>query len=364
MFRTIKYLIAAITIGMILNCKEVSPSNSISMGPANETSEKINTPAGMVWIPGAVYERGASTTDKTARPDEKPRHKVAVDGFFMDITEVTNKQFKKFVEATDYVTVAERKIDWEEIKKQLPVGIEKPHDSLLQPGSLSFKCNAKEISDLTNYSQWWQWQLGVNWKHPYGKGSSIKEMDNYPVVHIAYEDALAYCKWANRRLPTEAEWELAARAGQDNLVYTWGNDPKLLNTMANTWQGIFPTLNTKRDGYEKVAPVKSFKPNAYGIYDMTGNVWEFTQDWYDYNYYTKLAQEIEVKNNPRGPNKSYNPVNPYAEEKTIRGGSFLCHDTYCSSYRVSARMATSIDTGAEHLGFRTVATPDMIGNSK
>ncbi|WP_347925532.1 formylglycine-generating enzyme family protein [Pontimicrobium sp. SW4] len=315
--------------------------------------QKKQPSLGMVWIPSGTYIRGANPSDYFARKDEEPRHKVDIDGFYMDEHEVTNAQFKQFVDATGYVTTAEKKIQWEEMKKQLPYGTPKPHDSLLQAGSLSFHCKHSQIANLNDYSQWWEWKIGANWKHPEGKGSSIKGKENYPVVHISYDDALAYCKWLGRRLPTEAEWEYAARGGLKDAIFTWGNDVEFLSDNANTWQGVFPTSNTKEDGFERSAPVKSYPPNNYGLYDMAGNVWEWTQDWYDYNYYKSLDKNSS-NNNPTGPNKPWNPNNSYSKEKVIRGGSFLCHDSYCASYRVSARMATSFDTGLEHLGFRTV----------
>ena len=310
-------------------------------------------PEGMVWISGGIYERGAIEGDKFTREDEKPKHAVKVSGFWMDITEVTNKKYKQFVYETGYVTLAERNLDWQEMKKQLPVNTPKPPDSILKPGSLSFHCKHHQVNNLEDNTQWWEWKIGANWKYPQGKGSHIESKDNDPVVHIAYEDAQAYCKWIGRRLPTEAEWEYAARGGLKNKIFPWGDDDKLLFKNANTWQGVFPVNNTKKDGFEKSAPVKSYPPNGYGLYDMAGNVWEWTQDWYDNNYY-KLLSKSKLNEDPLGPEK---PNNPNVQEKSIRGGSFLCHDSYCASYRVSARMAASTDTGLEHLGFRTVFTP-------
>ncbi|MFD0861408.1 formylglycine-generating enzyme family protein [Sungkyunkwania multivorans] len=343
------------------NNKEEVPSPKNAHGKRNV---EMGTPEGMVWIPGGEYYRGAVEGDSSARNDEKPRHAVKVDGFFMDVTEVTNRQFQQFVDATGYITTAEREVDWEELKKQLPAGTPKPPDSLLKPGSLSFKCAHHAVNNLNDYSQWWQWKIGASWRHPEGKGSSIEGKENYPVVHISYDDASAYCKWANRRLPTEAEWEFAARGGTKDAIFTWGNDASLLTQNANTWQGVFPTRNTKEDGYERAAPVKSYPSNAYGLYDMTGNVWEWTQDWYSYDHYKALTGRQPI-DNPKGPEKPKNRTNPLAKEKVIRGGSFLCHDSYCASYRISARMATSYDTGSEHLGFRTVTTVDLIThNSK
>jgi formylglycine-generating enzyme len=307
-------------------------------------------PKGMVWIPPGSYLMGAVPQDKQAREDEKPQHPVSLKGFWIDETEVTNAQFQEFINQTHYITTAEKKVNWAELKKQVPEGTPKPHDSLLEPGSISFHCCKKDITNLDDISQWWQWNTGANWKNPQGKNSTIKGKENYPVVHLSYDDALAYCQWAGKRLPTEAEWEYAARGQQQNVIFSWGNNPEKLNQQANTWQGTFPNVNTKEDGYEGASPVKSFPPNAFGLYDMAGNVWEWTSDWYDVTYY----ENPNNSNNPQGPNKTNNPNNPYSQEKAIRGGSFLCHESYCASYRVSARMATSLDSGQEHLGFRTV----------
>ncbi len=340
----VKYIVIIFSVFfVILACKR-----------QHENEEVLRSaPEGMIWIPAGTYIRGALDNDEFARADEKPRHTVSVDGFWMDITEVTNAQFKQFVKETGYITTAEKKVDWEELKKQLPEGVEKPHDSILQPGSLSFQCEKHEVTNLYDYSQWWEWRIGANWRHPEGIESTIEGKDDYPVVHISFDDAMAYCKWANRRLPSEAEWEYAARGGLEEAIFPWGNENALLSANANTWQGVFPTTNTKEDGYERLAPVKSYAPNGYRLYDMAGNVWEWTQDWYDFEHY-KSFETNRTYNNPLGPKKSRNPNNPYAYEKVIRGGSFLCHDSYCASYRVSARMATSYDTGLEHLGFRTV----------
>ena len=327
-----------------------------------EKPDGVKTPVGMVWIPGGEFEQGAVPQDKMAMDHEKPSHKVAVDGFFMDITEVTNAQFAKFANATGYKTVAEREIDWEEMKKQVPEGTPKPHDSILQPGSLTFKKTKSTLPNLYDFSQWWKWTIGANWKRPNGPGSSIKGLDDYPVVQIAYEDALAYCNWAGRRLPTEAEWEYAASGGKEGTTYFWGDDRSQLAKSANSWEGEFPVKNTKVDGFERRAPVKSYIPNGYGLYDMAGNVWEWTNDWYNTNYYKDLAAIGSISKNPTGATIAYNPQSPYAKEKIIKGGSFLCSDSYCASYRLSARMASSMDSSAEHTGFRTVATLEMVEN--
>jgi formylglycine-generating enzyme len=306
--------------------------------------------AGMVLIPGGVFDMGGDNNQ--AEPDELPKHRVQVSPFYMDITEVTNAQFKKFVDATGYITTAEKKPDWEELKKSVPPGTPKPPDSLLVAASLVFKQSSSPVN-LTDYNQWWSWVKGASWKHPQGPGSDIAGKENYPVVHISWDDAMAYCKWTGKRLPTEAEWEFAARGGLTNNIYPWGNEhvnagkPK-----TNSWEGKFPYLNNKTDGFVLSAPVKSFAPNRYGLFDMAGNVWEWCSDLYHYDYYKQLEGNMVV--NPQGPSQSYDPQEPMTEKRSLRGGSFLCNDSYCSGYRVARRMKSSHDTGLEHTGFRCV----------
>ena len=336
---------------IILSCKSSE----------NEIQKLIEAPKGMVWVEGKTYVKGAKNNDIYAMNREKPSHEVYIDGFFIDATEITNNQFKKFVDETAYITIAEREIDWEEMKKSLPFGTPKPHDSILQPGSLIFNDQIKTVENMENYFQWWKWQKGANWKAPKGPGSNIENKGDFPVVHIAYEDAIAYCDWANRRLPTEAEWESAAQGNYKNAVFPWGNELDLLNSNANTWQGNFPIKNESKDGFEMIAPVKSFPPNSIGIFDMIGNVWEITDDLFNINYYSELSTESKLKN-IKGASTCYNPSNPYEKQYVMKGGSFLCHDSYCASYRISARMGVSIDSGSDHTGFRTVVTPDMLLN--
>jgi sulfatase modifying factor 1 len=321
----------------------------------------IKIPQGMIWVEGKTFLQGAKDSDKYAMLREKPAHKVTVDGFYIDITEVTNKQFKKFIDATKYITVAERKIDWEEMKTQLPANTPKPHDSILQPGSLIFNKNVNAVVNMNNYGQWWAWKIGANWKHPEGPGSTINGKDNFPVVHIALEDAVTYCKWANRRLPTEAEWEAAAQGTNSNAIFTWGNDTTILDSNANTWQGVFPTKNESKDGFEFISPVKSYPANSIGLYDMAGNVWEITSDLFNVNYYNELDISKPILN-PKGAKKSYSRNNPYQTEHIIKGGSFLCHVSYCASFRISAKMGVAIDSGSDHVGFRTVATKEMVSS--
>lgn len=358
-----KQVLGILTLFLFFNCKQAPKQEELSNSTPSEPTETqislitelpkgVETPEGMVWIPGGTFMQGAVPHDAMAMHHEKPGHNVAVDGFFMDITEVTNAQFYKFVSATGYRTLAEREIDWEEMKKQLPEGTPKPHDSIMQPGSLVFKEGV--VANLQDYSQWWKWTLGANWKHPNGPGSSIVGKDNEPVVHIAFEDALAYCEWSGKRLPTEAEWEYAARGTNTTGIHYWGDKTDSLAANANTWTGEFPRSNDRADGYTRRAPVKSYPPNGYGIYDMAGNVWEWTNDWYNSNYYAEQAAKKQTQYNPKGATKAFNRANPYAVERVIKGGSFLCSASYCASYRVSARMATTLDSSLEHLGFRTV----------
>lgn len=325
----------------------------------NDENKEIKPPEGMVWVPNKSFLMGAKEGDKFAMMREKPAHEVEVDGFFIDIHEVTNKQFKAFVEATKYITVAERPIDWDEIKNDLPPNTPKPADSILQPGSLIFNKNAGKVVSMDNYSQWWTWKIGANWKQPEGPGSSIEGKDNYPVVHVGYEDALAYCKWANRRLPTEAEWEAAAQGKNTDFTFTWGNNKNDLYANANTWQGQFPTKNISEDGFEYISPIKSYPANSLGIFDMAGNVWEMTSDLFNVNYYQTLNTN-EVLKNPTGAETSYSPSNPYQLEYVMKGGSFLCHESYCASFRISARMGMEPSSSSDHIGFRTVSTKEML----
>ena len=326
-----------------------------------DKSISFETPNGMVWVEGKSYTKGAKQNDHYAMMREKPSHEVYIDGFYIDVTEVTNNQFQKFINETGYLTIAEREIDWDEMKKSLPAGTPKPHDSILQPGSLIFNDKLKKVDNMNNYFQWWRWQIGANWRSPKGPGSNIENKGNYPVVHIAYEDAKAYCEWANRRLPTEAEWESAAQGNYKNAVFPWGDETNLLDSNANTWQGNFPVKNESIDGYEMIAPVKSFPANSIGIFDMVGNVWEITDDLFNVNYYSEISTETELKN-LKGASSCYNPSNPYEIQYVMKGGSFLCHDSYCASYRISARMGVSVSSGSDHTGFRTVATTEMLLN--
>lgn len=377
MVQHLKILGIVLLLGALIQCKDKKEGTPMVNGNERtdettragelapvliERPQDIPTPKGMVWIPGGEFIQGAVSHDTIAMNHEKPAHKVRLDGFFMDITEVTNAQFSQFVKETGYLTLAERAIDWEEMKHQLPEGTPKPHDSILQPGSLVFKKTQASVANIHDFSQWWFWTVGANWKQPNGPGSSIQGKDDDPVVHVSYEDAEAYCRWAGRRLPTEAEWERAARGEKETGIYFWGDDASVLSQMANTWEGEFPLENTQEDGFERRAKVKSYPPNDFGLYDMAGNVWEWTSDWYHIDYYKELKESNTVAVNPKGAAVPYNPNMPYAQEKVMKGGSFLCSDSYCASYRISSRMATSLDSALEHLGFRTVATVDMVSD--
>jgi formylglycine-generating enzyme len=335
-----------------LCCESNLPARFAHVANNSDVKPQSNqSHAGMIWVAAGTFMMGGD--NKQAAADEYPKHKVSVNGFWIDATEVTNAAFAKFVKATGYITTAERKPDWNELKKQLPPGTPKPDDSLLVAASLVFKQPGRAVP-LNDYAQWWVWKKGADWRHPHGPGSNIKGKENYPVVHVSWFDAVAYCKWAGKRLPTEAEWEWAARGGLKNNIYPWGNEPvDTGQPKANTWQGSFPNVNTIKDKFFYTAPVASFKPNGYGLYDMAGNVWEWCADYYNNKYYATISNPNGVSD-PKGPAISYDPDEPYAKKRVIRGGSFLCNDSYCSGYRVARRMKSTEDSGMEHLGFRCV----------
>lgn len=313
------------------------------------TTKTVSGPDGMVWISGGEFDMG--TESELGRPEEKPAHRVRVDGFWMDQTEVTNAQFRRFIEATGYTTTAERTPTPDEILSQMPPGTKVPAAEMLVAGALVFQMTDGPV-ELSDYTKWWHWTPGANWQHPEGPESNLDGREHHPVVHVSWDDATAYAKWAGKRLPTEAEWEFAARGGLASQPYVWGNErPTEKRIFANIWQGEFPYRNTTEDGYVRTAPVMSFKANGFGLYDMAGNVWEWCQDLYRADLYSSRAN-TKLTENPIGPPSSKDPRNPYSRSRAQRGGSFLCNDSYCSRYRPSARHGLAPDTGMSHVGFR------------
>jgi formylglycine-generating enzyme required for sulfatase activity len=310
----------------------------------------------MVLIPGGSFAMGSD--QKKTNNSERPVHQVRISAFWMDRTEVTNRQFAEFVAATKYITTAEKPVDWDELKKQLPPGTAKPAAAALAPGSMVFTPPTMPVTDLANYSQWWSWVHGADWRHPEGPGSDIAARAEHPVVQVSWDDAVAYATWAGKRLPTEAEWEYAARGGLADKRYPWGDETisDADGTRANTWQGAFPTTNLKTDGYDSTSPVATYPANGYGLHDMAGNVWEWCSDWYRADAYLAGANALSL--NPLGPEKPWDPDEPEALKHVTRGGSFLCHVSYCESYRTAARRGTAYDSGSSHIGFRCVQRPE------
>lgn len=309
-----------------------------------------DAPPGMVWVAGGDFLMGSE--DQFSKGDERPVHRVRVDGFFMDVHTVTNARFQEFVSATGYVTVAERAPDVAALLAQLPAGAPRPDSALLVPGSLLFTPVAAPV-DLRDWSRWWKWTPGADWRHPEGPGSAIDDRPNHPVVHVAWNDAVAYATWAGRRLPTEAEWERAARGGVASRAHAWGDhayDPE--HPQAHIYDGAFPSHAAAP------VPVGTYPPNGYGLYDMAGNVWQWTQDWYRQDTYARDATRGEVAN-PTGPPRSLDPRTEGEPARVLRGGSYLCNDDYCRGYRVSARSPGAPDTGTSHVGFRTVMTVEQ-----
>lgn len=314
------------------------------------TAQPAVNPVGMVWIPGGEFSMGLpdplgmTEGGVESMQDARPIHRVKLNGYFMDEHEVTNREFTEFVKQTKYITLAEKPLS----QKEFP-GLAR---ELLVPGSIVFSPPATAVS-LDDYTNWWQYRAGVNWKHPEGPGTSLKGKEDFPVVHIAWEDAYAYATWAGKRLPTEAEWEFAARGGKAGQLFVWGNRFRPADKyMANSFQGQFPYDNNMADGFKGTAPVKSFPANAYGLYDMAGNVWEWCADWYHSDYYQQFNNK--KADNPQGPAVSFDPMEPGIEKKVQRGGSFLCTDQYCTRYMLGTRGKGDWKASINHVGFRCV----------
>ncbi len=352
------------SIGLLLSGCGESPDQLASPVAAGESAAETAAepsvekppfppPEGMVWIAAGTFKMGCDILNG-GRPDEMPVHTVELDGFYMDQTEVTNAQFMEFVEATGYVTMAEREVEFRSLKPgvilDVPPGV--------KPGSICMNPDlkiAKFDPELGAY-QWSDYIVGANWKHPEGPGSSIKDRMDHPVVHVSWLDAKAYCDWAGKTLPTEAQWEYAARGGLDGRVYPWGYTHNPGGEWRhNIWQGPFPMKNTEDDGFRGAAPVGSFPANRYGLHDMSGNVWEWVADYYRPDYYAHSPRK-----NPPGPKNSLDPEQPHIIKRVQRGGSFMCANSYCIGYRCAARMKGEQDTGAFHTGFRCVMTPEML----
>jgi sulfatase modifying factor 1 len=340
--------------GKLRTVHELPTPSSITFAATlvNRAPAPGEAPEGMVWIPGGEFSMGANDPPEMdavgmkATQDARPIHRVYLDGFFMDKTDVTNAQFTKFVNATQYITVAERKPRAEDFPGA-------PAENLVA-GAVVFVPPGHPVA-LNDLFQWWSYVPGANWRHPLGPASDIKGKDDYPVVHIAYEDAEAYAKWAGKRLPTEAEWEFAARGGLAGKPFVWGEQFRPNGKwMANIYQGHFPNHDTGDDGYVGISPVAQYPPNGYGLYDMAGNVWQWTSDWYRPDYYQQLAATDAIARNPQGPDTSFDPDEPSERKKVHRGGSFLCTDQYCSRYIVGTRGKGEVSTGTNHLGFRCV----------
>jgi len=301
---------------------------------------------GMNWIPGGTFRMGSDRH----YAEEAPVHRVSVSGFWMDRTPVTNRDFRKFVNATGYVTSAETRPEAKDYPGALP--------HMLKAGSLVFTPPKRPV-DLRDWSQWWSFKFGANWRRPYGPRSSISGLDDHPVVHIAYRDAEAYAIWAGKDLPTEAEWEFAARGGLDGAEFAWGDEfMPGGRSMANTWQGAFPYENLNGDGHARTSPITAFPPNGYGLHDMIGNVWEWTTDWWSTRHEPDAAKACCIPHNPRGGQEqdSHDPSLPRIKipRKVLKGGSHLCAPNYCRRYRPAARHAEAVDTSASHVGFRCI----------
>lgn len=333
--------------------KAASAQTSFTATVANEaTKSTADAPEGMVWIPGGEFSMGSDDASESlcsmpgVTKDAQTIHRVYVDGFWIDTTEVTNAQFAEFVKATGYITIAERKPTQEEFPDAPPEN--------LVAGSTVFVATDGPVP-LDNMYQWWNYVHGADWRHPTGPDSNIDGKENYPVVQVAYPDAVAYCEWAKKRLPTEAEWEFAARGGLAGQLYPWGNDLRPAGKhMANIYEGEFPVTDSGQDGFVGIAPVAQYPANSYGLYDTAGNVWEWCSDWYRPDYYQSVSTSDRVAKNPQGPDSSFDPAEPNEKKRVHRGGSFLCTDQYCTRYMVGTRGKGEANTASNHTGFRCV----------
>ncbi len=318
----------------------------------NTKAAPATAPPGMVWIPGGEFSMGSNVESESlcglpgVTADALPVHRVYVDGFWMDATELTNQEYENFVKATGYVTIAERTPTRQEFPDVSP--------EHLVAGSTVFTPTKKAVP-LDDYLRWWRYQKGANWRHPEGPLSNLEGKEKFPVVQLAYADAMAYAQWAKKRLPTEAEWEFAARGGLTGQLYVWGNDLRPNDkAMANTYQGKFPVKDSAADGFAGLAPAASFAPNGYGLYDIAGNAWEWVSDWYRTDYYSELANAGELARNPAGPSSSFDPSEPGMKKRVQRGGSYLCSDQYCSRYMVGTRGKGEVNSASNQIGARFV----------
>ncbi|WP_413578689.1 formylglycine-generating enzyme family protein [Bdellovibrio sp. HCB290] len=324
-------------------------SADTAMSPLNP-----NFSQSMVWIPGGEFWMGSENQTVL---DAQPVHRVHVDGFWMDQYLVTNRDFGEFVNDTGYITIAERRLDPKD-HPDLPA-------ELLEPGAIIFSPRIERTDLGISGSTYWRWQPGANWQHPEGPLSDLRGRELMPVIHVSYTDAEAYAKWRGKRLPTEAEWEFAARGGLDRMPYSWGKEFRPAGKfMANTWQGNFPYFDSAEDGFKGLSPVGSYPPNGYGLFDMTGNVWQWVSDWYRADYFKLLAKGMIAKN-PPGPESSENELDPSFKKRVQKGGSYLCTDSFCSNLDPAARRRGDIWSGSPQVGFRLVTSePANVSHSK
>lgn len=352
--------LAGVAAGGALGWRFLPATRAARPRPTVVLGDGIRAPRDMAWIPGGTFLMGSD--HHLARPEERPAHPVRVKGFWMDVTHVTNAQFAAFVRATGHVTTAERKPDWETIRVQLPPDTPRPPDEVLVPGGMVFAGTRMRVP-LDDYSRWWRYVPGASWRAPQGPGSSLEGKDDHPVVQVSHDDARAYARWAGKRLPTEAEWEFAARGGLEQATYAWGDELAPGGALqANYWDARarpFPVVSPTAGGAAGTTPARTFPANGYGLHDMTGNAWQWVADWYRTDAFARQAQGAGAPVvDPRGPAEAFDPtepgVPPHAPRRVIRGGSFLCNEDYCLSYRPSARRGSDPHSPMSHLGFRLV----------